>query len=83
MDFKFTLTLDNKTHKGSVHYPTTAAITLTLKNIFYRHYKTQSIDLPYIGDTQISDFIDNGYIELIGVRINGKNIDTVKVEKRN
>lgn len=80
MDFKFRIRLDNKLHKAAVHHPTPAAITLAARNIFYRHFKTDEIDIPYIGEAQLQDFIDCGYLELLGVVIDGERIN-VRIEK--
>ena len=80
MDFKFKIKLDKKVHKAAVHHPTPAAITLAVRNIFYRHFKTDAIDIPYIGDTQLQDFIDCGYLELLGVTIDGERLDSIKIE---
>lgn len=80
MDFKFKITLDGKTHKDSVHFPTPAAVSLTIRNVLYRHYKTADIDMPYIGEMQVRDFIDLGYLDLSGTKINGKTIADIKAE---
>ncbi len=81
MDFKFNMKLDSKQHKGSLHYPTAAALTLALKNIFYRHYKTDDISIPYIGDEQLNDFIASGYMDLVGVIIDGELVDSIRINK--
>lgn len=83
MDFKFTVKLDEKLHKGAVHYPTPAAVTLALKNIFYRHYKTDNISLPYLGKEQLDGFIASGYIDLVGVIIDGELMDSIRVNLNN
>ncbi|MDO5396712.1 MAG: hypothetical protein Q4G33_02175 [bacterium] len=80
MDFKFSIKLGNKLHKGSVHYPTAPAVTLAVKNILYRHYKTDNISLPYIGGEQISDLMDTGYMDLIGVIIDGELMDSIRIK---
>lgn len=80
MDFKFSIKLDNKLHKGSVHYPTVPAVTLAVKNIFYRHYKTDNISLPYIGETQLRDFMETGYMDLVGVIIDGELMDSISIK---
>lgn len=81
MDFKFKVKLDNKLHKAAVHYPTSAALTLAVKNIFYRHYKTDCISLPYIDDKAVESFKENGYLELVGVVIDGELQDSIKLEQ--
>lgn len=81
MDFKFKIKLDNKLHKAAVHNPTPPAITLAVKNILYRHFKTNMIDIPYIGESEIESFKYLGYMELLGVKIYGENIDAIKLEK--
>ena len=81
MDFKFTVKLDNKLHKGALHNLTAPALTLTLKNIFYRHYKTDDISIPYIGETQIEDFKASGYLELVGVVIDGELMESIRINK--
>lgn len=81
MDFKFNLTLDNKQHKGALHYPTVPALTLALKNIFYRHYKTDNISIPYISKEQLDDFLETGYLDLIGVIIDGELMDSIRIKK--
>ena len=79
MDFKFSVKLENKVHKGSMHYPTVPALTLAIKNIFYRHYKTDNINLPYIGEEQIKDFMECGYMDLVGVVIDGELMDSIRI----
>lgn len=81
MDFKFTVKLGKKLHKGSVHYATVPAVTLAIKNIFYRHYKTDNISLPYIGEEQLRDFEENGYMELIGVVIDGEPQELIRINR--
>lgn len=80
MDFKFSVQLDNKLHKGSIHYPTVPAFTLAIKNIFYRHYKTDNISLPYIGEEQLKDFMDSGYMDLVGIVIDGELMDSMRIK---
>lgn len=80
MDFKFLVPLENKLHKGSIHYPTVPALTLALKNIFYRHYKTDNINLPYIGEEQLKSFMDSGYMDLVGVVIDGELMDSIRIK---
>lgn len=80
MDFKFKIKLDNKTHKAAVHFPTPAAVYIAVKNIFYRHYKTDNIDIPYIDENQLKSFIDCGYMDMLGIKVNGKMLDEVKIE---
>lgn len=80
MDFKFSVKLGKKLHKGSVHYPTVPAVTLAVKNIFYRHYKTDDISLPYIGEEQLKDFMDTGYMDLVGVIIDGELMDSIRIK---
>lgn len=81
MDFKFTVKLGKKLHKGSVHYATVPAVTLAVKNIFYRHYKTDNISLPYIGEEQLRDFEESGYMDLIGVVIDGEPQDLIRINR--
>ncbi len=81
MDFRFNIKLDNKLHKAAVHHPTPPAITLAVKNILYRHFKTDMIDLPYISQSDIDSFKYLGYMELYGVKIYGEIIDTVTLKK--
>jgi len=81
MDFKFNIKLDGKQHKAAVHYPTAAALTLALKNIFYRHYKTDDISLPYIGREQVDELMTAGHLDLVGVCVEGELLDSVRVSK--
>lgn len=81
MDFKFKLKLDNKLHKGAIHYPTVPAVTLAVKNILYRHYKTDNISIPYIGEPQLRDFCETGYLDLVGVIIDGELMEEVRLER--
>jgi hypothetical protein len=80
MDFKFSMKIDNRLHKAAVHNPTPAAITLAVRGILYRHFKTDKIDIPYIGEAQIREFCSLGYLDLPGVTVYGERIEDIQVK---
>ena len=83
MACKFTLTLNGKTQKGSVHNLTRQSLALTLNDMFYRCYKTDNFDLPYISEHDIEEIKKNGYYDLIGAVVDGELLDMIVIKFQN
>lgn len=81
MDFKFTMTLDGRKHKLSVHYINNISLMLTLKDAFYRHYKTNDFNIPYISPEQAKEFEECGRLDLIGTTVENGLLDTITLRR--
>ena len=80
MDFKFTMKLDGKTYKLSVHYLNSVSLALTLKDAFYRHYKTSDFNIPYLSSEQTEEFKNTGRLELIGASVESEPLDMIELK---
>ena len=77
MDYKMSLKLDGKDRRASVHNLTSASVMLTLKDVFFMHYKTQNINLPYVSADDIEKLRDEKYYNIIGASVDGELLDTI------
>ena len=83
MACKLTLTLNGKIQKGSVYNLTPQSVLLTLNDIFYRSFKTDDFDLPYISESDIEEIKKSGRYDLIGAVVNGELLDMIVIKFKN
>lgn len=80
MDYKLSLTLGKKERRAAVHNLTSASVMLTLKDLFYMHYKTQDINLPYFSAEDVDKLRNEKVYDIIGAKIDGEPLEMIKLK---
>lgn len=83
MAYRFLLNLKGKQQKASVYNLTPQSMMLTLNDLFYRCYKTDNFDLPYISAEDIEGIKKNGYYDMIGAVVDGELLDMITIKIHN
>ena len=65
-----------------VSYTHLVSLALTLKDAFYRHYKTSDFNIPYISPEQTEEFKNTGRLELIGASVESEPLDMIELKFR-
>ncbi len=79
-DYIFRLIINGRQMKFSMNNIKPAPLMLRLKNTIYTYMKTDDVSLPYLTDDDTRELLENGFIELVGTKIEGRLAENARLE---